>query len=472
MKKIFTLITIAIMAIYAQAEVFNLEVSIMEVSPEGTNILLTGNSSKGPVSILLYNGVEIGYGEYGWEDGLGNVYGQIGKVDVEGTGTWSEEGLVASLTKCSDNNTYNLTMKAFTSMELSFSNMSIEAGEEDATYTYLFMAMGETPVAGVQFALASATDYIGTFSITDLDKDNSAIIYSNGTCVFPSEGTIVISNENNVVVLSANITGSDGKSYTIRMTTPEELELIGTNLKKDEDEGTLFFIASADDWSWMLDLSIADYTGYGKYTNVAGVYVDENGDEWAVTGTGTYSFDENKQSDVFEGKLVTEDRSLVLSVKLSYEEKEVVATPMVINNAVLTVTKSEILYIEGDWNDGTADHTVKFECMEGLMYDKTFIEVSLLIDGGPMQGGSFAVSTNAILTKEGNIATLTGTFKSNYDESLAYAVTISGALPCTGTESAVENIFEHTAQVKTIEKGQLIILRDGVKYNATGAAIQ
>ena len=264
-------------------------------------------------------------------------------------------------------------------------------------------------------------------------------------------------------------TDNEKQIYNIRMTTSETHMLTGTNLQKAEEDGTLLFLGSADEWSWMLELKITNYTGYGKYTNVEGIYVDENEVEWPVTGTGTYTYDEKKQSDIFDGKLLTEDRSKILIVELSYEAKEVVATPVVIENAVLTVTKSEILYIEGVWNDGTADHTMKFECMEGLMYDKEYAEVQLIMDGGPMQGGSFAQSTNAILTKDGNIATLTGTFKSNYDESIAYEVSISGAIP--GVESAVENIYLNAAQGKTIENGQLIIIRDGVKFNANGTII-
>lgn len=217
MKKIFTLLTLAVMAICTNAATYDLEVTILEVLNEATNVVLVGNSDKGPVTIQLYNGVENGYGEYGWENGYGNVYGQIGKVDVEGSGTWSEEGLVASLTRCSDNNTYNLTMKAFTSMNISLTDMIIEEGTEEDTYTYLFVAMGEAPINGVQFALASATDYIGTFTEADLDKGNSAIIFSNGSAVLVTEGTITITKENDLVTIDANITGSDDKSYTIHM---------------------------------------------------------------------------------------------------------------------------------------------------------------------------------------------------------------------------------------------------------------
>lgn len=43
---------------------------------------------------------------------------------------------------------------------------------------------------------------------------------------------------------------------------------------------------------------------------------------------------------------------------------------------------------------------------------------------------------------------------------------------CTDTPSAIDNTSVETSVVKTIENGQLIILRDGVKYNAMGVRLQ
>ena len=43
---------------------------------------------------------------------------------------------------------------------------------------------------------------------------------------------------------------------------------------------------------------------------------------------------------------------------------------------------------------------------------------------------------------------------------------------CDDTPSAIDNVAVETPAVKTIENGQLIILRDGVKYNAMGVRLQ
>ena len=43
---------------------------------------------------------------------------------------------------------------------------------------------------------------------------------------------------------------------------------------------------------------------------------------------------------------------------------------------------------------------------------------------------------------------------------------------CTDTPSAIDNAAVETPAVKTIENGQLVILRDGVKYNAMGVRLQ
>ena len=40
------------------------------------------------------------------------------------------------------------------------------------------------------------------------------------------------------------------------------------------------------------------------------------------------------------------------------------------------------------------------------------------------------------------------------------------------TPSAIDNAAVETPAVKTIENGQLVILRDGVKYNAMGVRLQ
>ena len=498
MKKIFTLFVVMLASIMSfAAEPVAVVVADAQLAlGEYGVVTINGTSTAGQVVVLEFYGWK-GAGEYE----AGGIMGKINDVDVanyeivtgvapEGT-IWTAtvvlDGTVVAITTTLQDAAGNLYALSVTGEEpkeeekvyepiniLAYSMtvkanawdpvIELKAKDDDKNLTDIRLSATSTTAYG-DYGYTEGSDACGIWSamyngvLLTLDKTtNTARFYKEGKKVC-FEGVF-------------HATDNEKQIYNIRMTTSEELDLIATNLEKVEDDGTLLFIGSADDWSWMLDLKITNYTGYGKYTNVEGVYVDENEVEWPVTGSGTYTYDEKKQSDVFEGKLLTEDRSMIIWTTLSYEAKEVEATPIVIDNAILTVTKSEILYIEGIWNDGTADHTLKFECMEGLVYDKAFAEVQLLIDGGPMQGGSFAQSTNAILTKDGNVATLAGTFKSNFDESIVYEVSISGAIPGAGTESAVEYLYFNAAQGKTIENGQLFILKNGVKYNAQGAVVK
>ena len=43
---------------------------------------------------------------------------------------------------------------------------------------------------------------------------------------------------------------------------------------------------------------------------------------------------------------------------------------------------------------------------------------------------------------------------------------------CEGVSTAIDNAAVEIPAVKTIENGQLVILRDGVKYNAMGVRLQ
>jgi hypothetical protein len=105
--------------------------------------------------------------------------------------------------------------------------------------------------------------------------------------------------------------------------------------------------------------------------------------------------------------------------------------------------------------------------MEGLLIDKTYIEVQMLIDGGPMQGGSFAQSKDAIISQQGDILTLHGIFE-RYADNTLFDVTATNMT----IESALEDIIVSSKAAKTIQNGQLIISKDGVDYNTAGAIVK
>lgn len=243
------------------------------------------------------------------------------------------------------------------------------------------------------------------------------------------------------------------------------LDLVSKSLQTIEEAGDLYMVGDAEDKSWTLEVLIEDYTDYGTYDDIIGIYTDATG-EHNVIGSGTYSYDEELKSNKFVGTLQTENSTLVLNVLMYYLDDRV-ATPINITGATFEYSGDSPLYINGTWNDGETVHTIMFECMEGLLIDKTYIEVQMLLDGGPMQGGSFAQSKDAIITKDGDILTLKGQFEDYYNNVL-YDVTVTNK----SVESGVENTIITVKAVKTITNGQLLIRKNGIDYNATGAIVK
>jgi hypothetical protein len=243
------------------------------------------------------------------------------------------------------------------------------------------------------------------------------------------------------------------------------LDLLSKNLQAIEEAGDLYMVADAEDKSWILEVLIVDYNDYGTYDDIIGVYTDATG-EHDVIGSGTYSYDEELKSNKFVGTLHTEDNALVLNVLMYYLDDRV-ATPIAITGATFEYSGDSPLYINGIWKEGETEHTIMFECMEGLLIDKTYIEVQMLIDGGPMQGGSFAQSKDAIITQNGDVLTLKGQFE-RYADGTLFDVTVTNKV----VESSVENTLVTAKAVKTITNGQLLIRKNGIDYNATGAIVK
>ena len=243
------------------------------------------------------------------------------------------------------------------------------------------------------------------------------------------------------------------------------LDLVSKNLQAIEEAGDLYMVGDAEDKSWILEVLIEDYNDYGTYEDIIGNYTDATG-EHDVIGSGTYSYDEELKSNKFVGTLHTEDNALVLNVLMYYLDDRV-ATPINITGATFKYSGDSPLYINGIWKEGETEHTIMFECMEGLLIDKTYIEVQMLIDGGPMQGGSFAQSKDAIITQNGDVLTLKGQFE-RYADGTLFDVTVTNKV----VESSDENTIVTAKVVKTITNGQLLIRKNGIDYNATGAIVK
>jgi hypothetical protein len=94
------------------------------------------------------------------------------------------------------------------------------------------------------------------------------------------------------------------------------------------------------------------------------------------------------------------------------------------------------------------------------------------VDGCIANDGDQAEGEVKATVSEGGV-TITGTFESGSGN--VYNVTISGTLPVVEepeVPTALDNIDSTVAPAKVINNGQLIIIRNGVQYNAQGAVVK
>ena len=120
----------------------------------------------------------------------------------------------------------------------------------------------------------------------------------------------------------------------------------------------------------------------------------------------------------------------------------------------------------GEWGFIETEHPWE----PGLMVSNPLITVYLY----PVSEGDEYVPAIDLTLVEGTVATYTDgeldTFEGQFlgSDWKLYNLKMIEA----GNESAVDNITTTVVPVKVIENGQLIIIKNGVKYNATGAVVK
>ena len=124
--------------------------------------------------------------------------------------------------------------------------------------------------------------------------------------------------------------------------------------------------------------------------------------------------------------------------------------------------------MDGQWSDGETTYPV---LVDMPAFDPTIVEADMMVT---IQIGSWldvfygAAEGLVHATVAANVVTLTGTLTS-YTAG-TWNINISGTLPAV--PSALDNLNTTVAPVKMIENGQLIIVKDGVQYNAQGAILK
>jgi|GEM_PF-1955418 len=309
-----------------------------------------------------------------------------------------------------------------------------------------------------------ATQGFGTYAAEDY-----APIFLGAAELTPTSEGVYADNSDGTFTFTATATDSEGAIYNITLTgdnpvvEPEYKEWEGSVLFTEE-EGTLSISYAASDWSWFLELYIENYTGHSTY-EVANVYYgDETVEYYDMYGTVTVEYADWAGTDVLYADLTSGDGTLKVWATLYNEEPVAAEYDVVITNATVTEnTSGYYIDMTGEW-DG---HTIKVEVCDELTADN--ILANFFIDGGIINGGNQAEGT-VEATVSGGIVTITGTFECMGTGDV-YHVTISGTLPDNLT-TAVDNLNATVAPVKMINNGQLVIIKNGVQYNAQGAVVK
>ena len=276
-------------------------------------------------------------------------------------------------------------------------------------------------------------------------------------------------------VFKGNLTTESGNIYPTLYAS--SLELITNEIMTDpswigEIAGVDYYevLLMANNYLWELDLHARNCTGDpGTYT-VDIVDVEEGAYSTfmgtsAVTGELTINEDNS-----YEAYVTTVDNEgnpamsiSVLAWAAAAEEYDIVITDATVTDN----TSGYNIDLTGEWEG----HDIKVEVCDELTAET--ILANFFIDGGIANDGDQAEGTVEATVNEG-VVTITGTFEC-LGSGAVYNVTISGKLPVEepeGPATALDNLNTTVAPVKAIVNGQLIIINNGVQYNAQGQVIK
>ncbi len=191
------------------------------------------------------------------------------------------------------------------------------------------------------------------------------------------------------------------------------------------------------------------------------------------TGTtgGTYSATLTLTSGTVTLPIAISATLMSLTGEGTKENPFTVEDVIAINSSLGTSQKYWVIgYILGSYaNGGTiASPAVKSNLALGGTADaKTFIPVALP-DGDARKALNVVDNTGNV----GKQVKVCGTLETYFSVAGVKNVTTADEYEIMSTPSAITNTTLNAKTIKTIENGQLIILRDGVKYNAMGVRLQ
>ena len=304
-------------------------------------------------------------------------------------------------------------------------------------YTSLDDAKGNS----IQIYNESAKWAYGEYTVTAYLAEDDITVSGTGTWNLVDEvETLVATLVDDEQTVTYNITAivSELKTYTLTCNDAQYFKVTSSI------ESTTI-IGKVDDV--ILKLTI-DNMKTGKNAEVYGVYGETDILAETVNVLG------NTSKYTISG---TFNDAIGNTYKVSMKATPMEKTPIEVTNATYAEEDGDIV-ITGQWNDSELKVTINASSTtDSLVYEDATLEV----------GDILASSTAATFTLTTEGFTLTGEFV-HADETAIYTLNISGASTTTDIDNIINS--EHTT-IKTIENGQLIIIRGGEMFNAQGVRL-
>lgn len=341
------------------------------------------------------------------------------------------------------------------------------------------------------------------FLSMSIDKENFAeYIAIEGAPEISEDGVLTLETivETDEAEYELNITAAKAAPVTINAEATMALS-------DDEYEaGIVNVIGTWNGYNLVVKLQGWNYYGYGDYADASvQITKGEGDDEEVYIGTQTAAKVE-KQED--NSAILTAAFSFYSDKMTDYVVTITIANPIepVMETVEVVSNDLELIIAEEDWGGGEIYYyanmygtcelgniEIQFsykdagKTIENLYGEWGFIETEHPWEPGlmvsyplitvylyPVSEGDEYVPAIDLTLVEGTVATYTDgeldTFEGQFlgSDWKLYNLKMTEA----GNESAVENITTTVVPVKVIENGQLIIIKNGVKYNVAGAVVK
>lgn len=279
-------------------------------------------------------------------------------------------------------------------------------------------------------------------------------------------------------------------TYTFAVEGNTELVAIYAQVMEDEitnlviDTYMMVLIGGpSTNYAVEVTLGLGEDNGEGGFLLSDESYVSIMGED--ATWIDGMAFDIDPDANVATAIVVVEWNGFFFAFTLAMSAAPAEPTEVVVENATVVIEERSlgfgdatysVLILTGEWSDGEVTYPVSLETTDFDPEQESQEVAATLTVGGwdeedPWLGSGDGNATIAIVD---NTVSVSGLFENQWTE-FAANLTISGTLPAEepgGPSTGLDNINTTVAPVKAIVNGQLVILKDGVQYNAQGAVIK